>query len=143
KIVTASRPLALPQAQQTVQIDCGQVLTFLKNNPSGQAYAQSKGGQEQALQDFILPGPGADAQKVLFIMAFATVLFGCINGTREIVKEAAIYKRERTVNLGILPYMFSKIVVLGLLCLLQSAVLTLVVEIGKPLQQGIILPPVL
>ncbi len=143
QIVTSSGPLALPQAQQTVQIDCSQVLTFLKNNPNGQAFAQSKGGQEQALQDFILPGPGADAQKVLFIMAFATVLFGCINGTREIVKEAAIYKRERTVNLGILPYMFSKIVVLGMLCLLQSAVLTLVVELGEPLQQGIFLSPIL
>ena len=78
-----------------------------------------------------------------FIMAFATVLFGCINGTREIVKEAAIYKRERTVNLGILPYMFSKIAVLGILCLFQSLVLTLVVEIGEPLHQGVFLAPVL
>ncbi|MEO8971705.1 MAG: FHA domain-containing protein [Ktedonobacteraceae bacterium] len=143
QIVTASGPLALPQAQQTVQIDCSQVLTFLKNNPNGQAYASSQGGQEQALQNFIVLGPGADAQKILFIMAFATVLFGCINGTREIVKEAAIYRRERSVNLGILPYMFSKIVVLGLLCLLQSAVLTFVVELGEPLQQGIFLSPIL
>jgi ABC transport system ATP-binding/permease protein len=95
------------------------------------------------LQDFILLGPGTDAQKVLFIMAFATVLFGCINGAREIVKEAAIYNRERAVNLGILPYMFSKIVVLGLLCLFQSAVLVFVVELGEPLHQGIFLPPVL
>ena len=97
-----SGPLALPQAQQTEQIDCSQVLAFLKNDPNGQAFARSAGGQEQALQNFILLGPGADAQKVLFIMSFATILFGCINGTREIVKEAAIYKRERTVNLGIL-----------------------------------------
>ena len=80
---------------------------------------------------------------MLFIMAFATVLFGCINGTREFVKEAAIYRRERTVNLGIMPYMFSKIAVLGVLCLFQSAVLTFFVEIGEPLHQGIALPPVL
>jgi ABC-type multidrug transport system ATPase subunit/pSer/pThr/pTyr-binding forkhead associated (FHA) protein len=143
QILTSSGPLALPQAQQTEQIDCSQVLTFLKNDPNGQAFAANKGGQEQALQDFILPGPGADAQKVLFIMAFATVLFGCINGAREIVKEAPIYKRERTVNLGILPYMFSKIAVLGILCLFQSAVLVAVVEMGEPLQQGIFWPPVL
>ncbi len=119
------------------------MLTFLQTNPGGQAFAQQKGGPSQALQDFILPGPGADAQKVLFIMAFATVLFGCINGAREIVKEAPIYKRERTVNLGILPYMFSKIVVLGVLCLFQSAVLVVVVQVGEPLQQGIFLPPLL
>ncbi|HEY6284023.1 MAG TPA: ABC transporter permease, partial [Ktedonobacteraceae bacterium] len=143
QILTSSGPLALPQAQQTETIDCQQVLNFLRNDPNGQAYAQKQGGQQQALQVFILPGPGADAQKVLFIMAFATVLFGCINGAREIVKEAAIYNRERAVNLGILPYMFSKIVVLGMLCLFQSAVLVLVVELGEPLKQGIIMPPVL
>ncbi len=143
QMLTSSGPLLMPQAQQTEQIDCQQVLTFLKNDPNGQTFVQKKGGQQEALQDFILPGPGADAQKVLFIMAFATVLFGCINGAREIVKEAAIYNRERAVNLGILPYMFSKIVVLGILCLFQSAVLTFVVELGEPLHQGIFLPPVL
>jgi ABC transport system ATP-binding/permease protein len=143
QILTASGPLALPQAQQTEQINCQQVLTFLQTNPGGQTFAQQQGGTQQALQDFILPGPGADAQKVLFIMAFATVLFGCINGAREIVKEAPIYSRERAVNLGILPYMFSKIVVLGVLCLFQSGVLVLVVQVGEPLQQGIFLPPLL
>jgi ABC-type multidrug transport system ATPase subunit/pSer/pThr/pTyr-binding forkhead associated (FHA) protein len=143
QILTSNGPLALPQAQQTESIDCQQVLNFLRNDPNGQSYAQKQGGQEQALQVFILPGPGADAQKVLFIMAFATVLFGCINGAREIVKEVAIYNRERAVNLGILPYMFSKIVVLGMLCLFQSAVLVLVVELGEPLKQGIFIPPIL
>ena len=141
--LTASGPLVMPQASQTEQIDCQSVLTFLKSSSQARAFVQSQGGPEHALQKFILPGPGADAQKVLFIMAFATVLFGCINGAREIVKEAAIYRRERTVNLGILPYMFSKIVVLGLLCLFQSAVLTFVVELGEPLRQGIFLSPVL
>lgn len=143
RIVTAFGSLALPQAQQTALISCQQVLTFLRTDPGGQAFAQAHGGALQVLQLFLVQGPGADAQKTLFIMAFATVLFGCINGTREIVKEAAIYRRERAVNLGILPYMFSKIVVLGLLCLLQSAVMTLVVEIGEPLQQGIFLSPLL
>jgi ABC-type multidrug transport system ATPase subunit/pSer/pThr/pTyr-binding forkhead associated (FHA) protein len=143
QIITSSGPLALPQAQKATQINCDSVQTFLKNDPNGQAFVRQRGGEQQALQDFILPGPGADAQKVLFIMAFATVLFGCINGAREIVKEAAIYKRERTVNLGIMPYMFSKIVVLGLLCLFQSAVLVFVVEVGEPLHQGIFLHPIL
>jgi len=143
QILTSSGSLALPQARQAQTIDCQQVLSFLQHDPGGSAFALSKGGVNQALQSFILPGPGADAQKVLFIMAFATVLFGCINGAREIVKEAPIYRRERAVNLGILPYMFTKIVVLGILCLFQSAVLTLVVELGEPLQQGIFLSPVL
>ncbi|GCE20564.1 ABC transporter ATP-binding protein [Dictyobacter kobayashii] len=143
QILTSSGPLALPQAQHTDLIDCQQVLHFLGTDSAAKAFVQQKGSIAQALQSFLIQGPGTDAQKVLFIMAFATVLFGCINGAREIVKEAAIYRRERTVNLGIIPYMFSKIVVLGLLCLFQSAILTLVVEIGEPLQQGIFLSPIL
>lgn len=55
-------------------------------------------------------------------MAFAAIMFGCINAAREVVKELSIYKRERLVNIGIIPYLFSKIVVLGVLCLLQCAV---------------------
>ncbi|HEX3641277.1 MAG TPA: ABC transporter ATP-binding protein, partial [Ktedonobacteraceae bacterium] len=90
EILTSSGPLRLPQAQKTEQINCNAVLSFLKNDAQGQAYMHKKGGQEQALQDFLLLGSGAPAQKVLFIMAFATVLFGCINGAREIVKESAI-----------------------------------------------------
>lgn len=143
QIPSSSGFLTLPQARNTDQVNCDAVVTFLKNDPKGQAFVRQKGGQEQALQDFIRLGSGAPAQKVLFIMAFATVLFGCINGAREIVKESAIYKRERTVSLGIMPYMFSKIAVLGLLCLFQSAVLLLVVELGVPLRQGVFLSPVL
>ncbi|GER89474.1 hypothetical protein KDW_36360 [Dictyobacter vulcani] len=143
QILTNAGPLALPQAKQVELIDCQKVMDFLHTDAAAQSFVQQKGSVAQALQPFLIQGPGADAQKVLFIMAFATVLFGCINGAREIVKEAAIYRRERTVNLGILPYMFSKVVVLGLLCLFQSAILTLVVQIGEPLRQGIFLPPML
>ena len=89
--------------------------------------------------------PGPNAEKTLFIMAFAAVLFGSSNAAREIVKEVEIYKRERTVNLGIVPYMLSKVVVLGLLCLLQCAVLVIMVNWISPFQQGIdgFLPPTL
>ena len=81
-----------------------------------------------------------DAQKVLFVMSFAAVMFGCINGAREIVKELPIYRRERAVNLGILPYLFSKIVVLGVLCMLQSLVLVVLVNAAEPFKQGVLLP---
>jgi len=71
------------------------------------------------------------------------VLFGCINGLREIVKEAAIYQRERTVNLGIIPYMCSKIVVLGLIALLQSASILFITDAFEPFQQHVFLPALL
>src|SRR2546429_4068980 len=128
---------------QTVpnKFDCQIVVNFLNNTPQGQIIVASHGGNvNQATQDFIAPESGFDAQKYLFIMAFAAMMFGCINGAREIVKEAPIYRRERTVNLGIAPYMFSKIVILGVLCLLQSAILVLAVNWVAPIQQGILLP---
>ncbi len=133
--------LNIPLAPGNTNIhDCANVAFFLNNDPRGIAFAAQNGGEALALQKFIKPLSGNDAQKYLFIMAFAATMFGCVNGAREIVKEAPIYRRERTVNLGIIPYMFSKIVVLGVLCLIQSAVLVLVVNAIAPFQQGIILP---
>jgi ABC transport system ATP-binding/permease protein len=141
--------IAMPQAAQGKNtIDCSDVKTFLNDNknsvqrPDVKEFVNQKGSVDEALQDFIEPSQG-DAQKVLFIMAFATVLFGSINGSREIVKEVAIYRRERAVNLGILPYMFSKIFVLGIFCLFQSAVLLFIVNAVEPLQQGVFLPVLL
>ncbi len=123
--------------------NCQNVVNAL-NTAQGQVFLQQNHlTANQALQRSIAPGSGGDAQKILFIMAFAAVMFGTINGTGAIVREAAIYRRERAVNLGIAPYMFSKIVVLGLLCLLQSAVLVLVVNGTAPFQHSVFLPPIL
>ena len=75
--------------------DCQRELDQLQT-PQGIALkAQKFPGQSnnQIIQDSIEFGSGGDAQKILFIMAFAAVMFGCINGAREIVKEAAIYRR--------------------------------------------------
>src|SRR3989442_10043166 len=130
-------PITSPGGSQ----NCKNVVNAL-HTPQGLQSIASKGlTADQALNQSIATGSGGDAQKILFIMAFAAVMFGCINGAREIVKEVPIYRRERTVNLGISPYMFSKIAVLGTLCLLQSAVLVLLVQLRAPFQQGIFLPP--
>ncbi|HJT56431.1 MAG TPA: FHA domain-containing protein [Ktedonobacteraceae bacterium] len=83
-----------------------------------------------------------DAQRFLFILSFASIMFGCINSAREIIKEVHIYQRERTVNLGIMPYLFSKIVVLGVLCLLQCAVLLAIMSLAAHFYAGIILPAI-
>ena len=123
-------------------VDCNQILTFLKTDPNGKQYVKTQrhGDVKKALQDFILPGSGSGAQTVLFILAFTMVLFGTINSYREIVKEAAIYRRERTVNLGILPYLCSKMAVLGSLSIVQSLILLLIIVVLEPLHQGVFLP---
>ncbi|HET8839832.1 MAG TPA: ATP-binding cassette domain-containing protein, partial [Ktedonobacteraceae bacterium] len=125
-----------------VSTSCQRVVDFLNNSPAGQAYAQRRGGVNQALQDFERPGPGA-ASTILFIMAFSAIMFGCVNAIREFVKEAPIYQRERAVNLGILPYMFSKMVVLGVLCLLQCAILVGCIALLDPYHRSVFLPPFL
>lgn len=118
--------------------NCDELYNLLQSD-QGQQYAQQNGGVPAVMAKAIKAG-GGNAETTLFIMAFAAVMFGCINGAREIVKEAPIYKRERTVNLGITPYMFSKIVVLGVLCLLQSLVLTFFVSIKAPFVHSTFLP---
>lgn len=143
QIITSTGVLALPEAQRAVVTNCQHALNYLLQNPTGRAYAQQHGGAKQALQNFLVQGAGSNAQTVLFIMAFATILFGCINGAREIVKEAPIYRRERSVNLGITAYMFSKIAILGVLCLFQSAAFVLITQIGEPLRQGVFTSPTL
>jgi energy-coupling factor transporter ATP-binding protein EcfA2 len=64
---------------------------------------------------------------LLFIIVIAVLWFGCNNAAKEIVKEEAIYGRERAVNLGILPYLASKFLVLGLFSAVQVALLLLVI----------------
>ncbi|HEX6554734.1 MAG TPA: ATP-binding cassette domain-containing protein [Ktedonobacteraceae bacterium] len=81
------------------------------------------------------------AEQVLFILSFVAVLLGCNNSAREIVKEIQIYRRERMVNLGIMPYLFSKVLVLGILCLLQCAILVIAVNVISPFPQTVLLPP--
>jgi len=124
---------------------CAELQQFL-DGPQGDAYIQSQGKTKAQLLDSGVTDGGGNAETTLFIMAFAAVMFGCINGAREIVKEAPIYHRERTVNLGIVPYMFSKITVLGVLCLVQSLVLTAFVSAKAPFPHntlGTVLPPFL
>jgi ABC-type multidrug transport system ATPase subunit/pSer/pThr/pTyr-binding forkhead associated (FHA) protein len=139
-VLTADGVPDLPTPyHRPVTKDCAKLKQFLQQDPRGKVYAAKRGGVQSALQDFITSGPGY-APTILFIMAFSAVMFGCINAGREIVKEAAIYRRERAVNLGILPYVCSKFVVLGILCLLQSAILVGLVSIVNPFHQGIAFP---
>ncbi len=74
------------------------------------------------------------AQRTLFIMVCSAVWFGIVNAAREIVKEGPVYRRERSVSLHLWPYIFSKLVVLGILCAIQDAALLLIVgsKVGYP-----------
>jgi ABC-type multidrug transport system ATPase subunit len=83
----------------------------------------------------------SEAKKVLFMLATVAVWFGIINAAREIVKEAPIYRRERLANLRIGPYLLSKVLILTLLVVVQSALLLalLSLKVSFP-TQGLLMP---
>ena len=64
---------------------------------------------------------------VPFLMAVSAIWFGVNNAAREIVAELPIYKRERMFNVVILPYVFSKVTVLGLFAFLQAVMFNLII----------------
>ena len=59
----------------------------------------------------------------LFFAYLGTLWFGCSNAAQEIVREVAIYRRERMVGLGRHSYLLSKFVLLGTLTALQGVFL--------------------
>jgi hypothetical protein len=66
------------------------------------------------------------AQELLFIMALSANLLGVFAASFEIIKEEAIYRRERMINLRIPPYFASKFAVLGVFMILQCLLLLIV-----------------
>ncbi len=74
----------------------------------------------------------------LFLMTIYGVMVGGISQMREIVKEQEIYKRERLVNLQILPYVLSKIWVAAVLALYQALAYTIVHYLAFEMPGGVL-----
>lgn len=68
------------------------------------------------------------AKTLLFLMVCCSIWFGTSNAAREICKEAAIYRRERSANLKIPSYVFSKVAILCVLCAVQSVIMLAVIS---------------
>ena len=66
----------------------------------------------------------------LFFAYLSALWFGCSNSAQEIVKEIAIYRRERMVGLGRNSYLLSKFLLVGALTSGQTLILFLVTECG-------------
>ncbi len=76
------------------------------------------------LQDLKDPEIKMSAHKFSpFIMAIAVLFFGCINASKDIVKEISVYLRERAINLEIPAYLMSKVAVLSVINFFQCIVL--------------------
>jgi ABC-type multidrug transport system ATPase subunit len=93
------------------------------------------GAMGSALFDY-QDGDFANAATSLFILVIYGVLVGGLSQMREIVKEQAIYKRERMVNIQILPYVLSKMWVAALLALYHAAAYLILHYIGFTMPGG-------
>lgn len=67
------------------------------------------------------------ALRVLFVFTCAALWVGLSSSLQEIVKESAIYLRERLVNLGLFAYLSSKVAILSVLAGLQTLLITVVI----------------
>ncbi|WP_341524969.1 ATP-binding cassette domain-containing protein [Nostoc sp. UHCC 0302] len=70
------------------------------------------------------------ALRVLFVFTCAALWVGLSSSLQEIVKESAIYLRERLVNLGLLAYLSSKVTILSGLAIVQTLLMVVVIFIG-------------
>jgi hypothetical protein len=101
-------------------------------------------GQDPLIQ--IYPASALQASltlKTLFIFSCIGIWVGISCSAQEIVKESAIYARERLVNLGLLPYLGSKILVRSSIAILQTSLLVITISIAFPAPISPLLPWIL
>jgi len=93
------------------------------------------------VQSAPVPGLNVAAIQMLMILVMSSVLSGTALSIREFIKEREIYERERMAGLSATAYLFSKIIVLSLIAVIQSALITLVGLAGvKAPSQGVVIP---
>jgi ABC-type multidrug transport system ATPase subunit len=70
----------------------------------------------------VFPAPTAS---MVFMITLSALWFGMSAAVRELISDRVMWRRERRVGVGVLPYLASKVVVLGGLVALQCVVLSL------------------
>ncbi len=76
-----------------------------------------------AILVFFVMGANQPRDFAYFALSLCSIWFGTSVAAREIVREKPIYQRERMVNLGILPYLGSKLFVLSAIVAIQCFLL--------------------
>jgi len=76
-----------------------------------------------ALLTYLVVGAKSQRDFPYFILALVALWFGTSVASREIIRERAVYNRERMVNLRLLPYVGSKVFVLMMIVSFQCLLL--------------------
>jgi len=66
---------------------------------------------------------------LMFMLALSSLWFGMSATVRELITDRVIWRRERRVGVGVLPYVGSKVVVLGLLVAVQCVAFTVLLYV--------------
>ena len=77
------------------------------------------------------PGKNNQISTLLLILVICACLSGTASSIRELVKERPIYIRERAAGLSSGAYLFSKLLVLGVISIVQSFLLVLLGVAGR------------
>jgi ABC-type multidrug transport system ATPase subunit len=77
------------------------------------------------------PKKNQNAEELLLMLTICACLSGAASSVRELVKERTIYVRERAAGLSSGAYLFSKLIVLGVISIVQSALLVLIGLFGQ------------
>jgi len=91
----------------------------------GDDYGLGEGPIEQL---FLNP----QARSLLLVLILGSTFMGTAGSIQELVKERTIYERERSIGLSRSAYVFSKVIVLGLIVIAQSTVFTIISLAGRP-----------
>ena len=76
-----------------------------------------------AMLTFLVLGENLPRDLAYFVIALVAVWFGTSVAAREIIRERPVYIRERMVNLGLIPYLLSKLLVLAIIVSIQCLTL--------------------
>ncbi len=71
------------------------------------------------------------ARQLLLTIVLGSTLMGAASAVREIVKERAIYQRERSIGLSSAAYLWSKVLVLSAVVTIQALLLTVLALVGR------------
>jgi ABC transport system ATP-binding/permease protein len=93
------------------------------------------------LRDSPISGENTGAITMLMILVMSAVLSGTALSIREFIKEREIYERERMVGLSATAYLFSKVIVLSMISILQTLLIVIVGLAGvKAPSSGVLIP---
>ena len=86
-------------------------------------------------------GQNQGAQTLLLILVMAACLSGTANSIREFVKEREIYERERMTGLSAGAYLMSKVLVLGVISVVQALLIVVIGLAGTKMpSKGALIP---